>query len=94
MEGSLRALILYLFNKKIIGTCHVPEKKILRMKTKWLKKDQIVTFNKEYKQFINNGILIRVKKKTGKGNDWHISLNPKKLGVIYNGLFEESWGVL
>jgi len=36
----------------------------------------------------NAKIILRVKKKTGKGSNWHISLNPRKLKELY-GIIEE-----
>jgi hypothetical protein len=31
---------------------------------------------------INQGIIMRCKKKTGKGDEWHVSLNPKYVNKL------------
>ena len=79
MNNALRAILISMFNKRIIGGSHTPENKLIVSKTKWLNKKEINQFEKEYKQIINNKIIIRLKKRTKKSSDWHISLNPKKL---------------
>ena len=68
-----------MLSKRIIGGSHTPEGKLIASKTKWLNKKEIKQFEKEYKQIINNKIIIRLKKRTKKSSDWHISLNSKKL---------------
>jgi len=68
-----------MLSKRIIGGSHTPENKLITSKTKWLNKKEIKEFEKEYKQIINNKIIIRLKKRTKKSSDWHISLNSKKL---------------
>lgn len=78
---SIRALLEYLLNKKIF-TRHKPEKKVLNFKTKWLSKEDKKEFEKEYKELINEMIILREKKRTGKGEDWHIRLNPRKLKEV------------
>ncbi|MAH06731.1 hypothetical protein CMI38_00590 [Candidatus Pacearchaeota archaeon] len=45
-------------------------------------------FEKAIKQMINNNWILMGKKKTGKGVDYHISLNPSKASEIRK-LFEE-----
>lgn len=79
MNGALKAVISFMLNKKYIGARHTPEEKLIISKTKWLQKEDYRDFKKECKSLINDQIIIRVKKKTGKGSDWHISLNPRKL---------------
>ncbi|MFH1637671.1 MAG: hypothetical protein ABIB71_04585 [Candidatus Woesearchaeota archaeon] len=32
---------------------------------------------------INNQLILKTKKRTGKGSDWHISLNPRNLKEVY-----------
>ncbi|MBT4824344.1 hypothetical protein HN695_00085 [Candidatus Woesearchaeota archaeon] len=71
---------MYLF--KYIGGRHTPEKKFLRKIIIILDKKQRREFIKEYKQIINDGLIIREFKRTKKGMDWHISLNPRKIKEI------------
>lgn len=84
MNGAIKAVIAYLLNKKYIGGKHTPEQKIINSKTKWLNKKEKRTFNDEYKKAINDNLILKTKKRTGKGSDWHISLNPRKLKIIYD----------
>jgi hypothetical protein len=86
MNNALRAILISLLSKKIIGGCHTPETKFIASKTKWLDKKEIREFEKEYKDIINNQIILRLKKRTKKSSDWHISLNPKRLKEIYGML--------
>ncbi len=83
MEKSTESILLFLLNKHIIGAKHFPEHKFVVSRTKWLDKDERKVFEKEYSELINQGILLRLKKKTGKGTEWHISLNPERLKDIY-----------
>jgi len=86
MNNSLKAILIYLLNKKYIGGRHTPENRLIKSKTKWIDKEEEGRFDKEYKKMINQGIILRQKKKTGKGSDWHISLNPRKLKEVYEML--------
>jgi hypothetical protein len=43
-------------------------------------------FDKAYKEIINQGLILRMKKRTGKGSDWHISINPKKIKEVYESI--------
>jgi hypothetical protein len=82
MNRTLRDVIRTLDSKRIIGHKHIPEDKLLNQKIKWLKREERKQFEKEYKELINRGLIIRLKKRTGKDYDWHISLNPRKLKEI------------
>ena len=75
-----------MLSKKCIGGKHTPEEKLIKSKTKWLESDEKKEFEKEYKQTINNSIILRSKKMTGKGSDWHVSLNPRRLKELYEKL--------
>ncbi|KYK25415.1 hypothetical protein AYK26_06115 [Euryarchaeota archaeon SM23-78] len=75
-----------MLNQRIIGGKHTPENKIIKSKTKWLDKKEKKEFQKEYKELIKQGVMIRVKKRTGKGSDWHISLNSKKVNEVMRWL--------
>jgi len=83
MNPSLKAIISLMLNKKIIGGKHIPEEKMLKSKTKWLQKEEYNEFEKEYRDTINNQLILKIKKRTGKGSDWHVSLNPRKLKELY-----------
>ncbi len=83
MNPSLRAMISLMLNKRIIGRKHTPEEKMIRSKTKWLQREEYNEFQKEYRDAINNQLILKIKKRTGKGSDWHISLNPKRLKELY-----------
>jgi len=79
MNGALKAIITFMLSKKYIGGKHTPEEKLINSKTKWLQKEDLNNFKKEYRNIINGQLILRMKKRTGKGSDWHISLNPRKL---------------
>lgn len=83
MNSALKAIISLMLNKKIIGGKHMPEEKMIGFKTKWLQKEEYKEFEQEYRAAINNQLILKIMKKTGKGSDWHISLNPRKLKEIY-----------
>ena len=82
MNKAIRALLTTLLNKRKIGGSHIAEQLMLSSKTKWLSKDERREFNKEYKELINSQVILRSKKRTGKGYDWHISLNPKSVEQV------------
>ena len=86
MNPVLKSLIFTLLNKRIIGAKHTPEKKLLLSKTKWLIPKDKRLFEKAYKDFIRKDYVLRVKKKTGKSGDWHISVNPRRLKGLYGEL--------
>ena len=83
MEQASKAILIFLLNKRYIGGKHFPEDKLIVSRTKWLDKLQKKTFEEEYRNLLNNQFIIKLKKRTGKGSEWHISLNPRKLGEIY-----------
>ncbi|MBU0459648.1 MAG: hypothetical protein KJ597_06680 [Nanoarchaeota archaeon] len=75
-----------MLSKRYIGGKHTPEDKLIKSKTKWLESGEKREFEKEYKQLVNERILIREKKRTKKGLDWHIYLNPRMLKEMYEKL--------
>ena len=83
MNRALKALLTTMLNKKYIGGRHTPEEKLVNSKTKWLQREELVEFGMEYRQALNEWLIIRLLKRTGKGSDWHVSLNPRKLKEIY-----------
>ena len=86
MNNALKALLYFLLNKHIIGAKHFPEKKLIRSKTKYLKPPEQKEFEKEYKELLKQEFIQRFKKRTGKGSEWHISLNPRTLKEVYKHL--------
>ncbi len=83
MNRALKAMLTTMLHRKYIGGRHTPEEKLVNSKTKWLQKEEIIEFGMEYKQALNEGLVIRMLKRTGKGSDWHVSLNPRRLKEIY-----------
>lgn len=83
MNGALKTLIADMLTKKCIGGKHTPEEKLVTSKTKWLQKDDARAFEKEYREAIKRGLILRTKKKTGRGSGWHISLNPRRLKELH-----------
>ena len=75
MEAATEAILQFLVNKRYIGRRHFPEKKLISSRTKWLSKEERRAFEKEYKKLL-----------TGKGTEWHIALNPRKIREIYEVL--------
>jgi hypothetical protein len=82
VNGALRAIILHMLNKRYIGNKHLPEDLIVKRKIKWLSNKDVSEFESEYKKMINEGFIIKLKKRSGKGSDWHLSLNPRKLDEL------------
>lgn len=78
LSDATKAVLSYLLNKRLFQR-HKPEDKILRFKIRWLSKEERKIFEKEYACLIQEEIILKEKKQTGKGTDWHIRLNPRKL---------------
>jgi len=88
MDLALKELLKTLLSKKCIGGKHLPEDLLLKGILISLTKEGRKGFYRTYKMAINEHWIFRVKKRTGKGSDWHISINPQKLSEIYRGLEE------
>lgn len=84
MNLALKNLFYSMINKRCFGGKHTPEKKIIVSKTRWLSREEARQFDNEYHLAVRDGLIIRMKKRTKKGSDWHISLNPRKIREIYN----------
>lgn len=84
MNASLKAILSTMLNKRIIGGKHTPEDKMIKSKATWVQKEELKDFEEEYRWAINEELILRMKKRTGKGSDWHISLNPRRLKEIYD----------
>jgi len=80
MNKALRSVLSFLVNQKCIGGKHFPEDVLIKSRTRWLQKQEVREFKKEYKKIKH--LLITLKKRTGKGSGWHISINPKCLSKI------------
>ncbi len=79
MNEILKAILLTLLNKKCFGGKHTPEKRLINSKLKWANKEEKKEFERGYRELVNEGIILRSKKMTGKSSDWHVCLNPKRL---------------
>ncbi|MBI4453103.1 hypothetical protein HY636_00500 [Candidatus Woesearchaeota archaeon] len=79
ISGETRNILKVLFNRKSIGNAHFPEdllfKRLKNIHDKQLRK----LVDEEWKKLENEGFIVRMKKKTHKGNDFHVSLNPKRI---------------
>lgn len=82
MHKAIESILLFLWNRHYIGAKHFPEKKLIISRTKWLSKRELKSFERAYKQLLKNDYFIRLKKRTGKGSEYHLSINPKKLKEI------------
>lgn len=73
-----------LIKRRKIGGSHTPLDNITQhlpdIFLKEKRTQRIIKF--ALKDLVNNGLVIVLKKKTGKGSDLHISANPKKLKEI------------
>ena len=78
MNRVLKAILCCLINKSKFGESHTPEDRLIKPKIKYINSSERKEFEKEYQQMIKQGIILRVKKRTGKGTDWHISLDSHK----------------
>ncbi len=79
MHPITESVLIFLLNRKYIGGRHTPESMLIKLKTKYSAKEEIKAFEDEYKQLINDAMIMKTKKRTGKGSSWHISLNPGKV---------------
>lgn len=90
MNKHLKDVLLQLLSKNFIGAKHTYEKKILNQNLRAIGKKERKEFQKEYNKCLNDAWFLRIKKRTGKNSDWHVSLNPRKLEDIYEALEGES----
>jgi len=77
---ALKDVIEFLLIKRYIGNRHFPEDKLITSRIKWLSKPEQKEFENEYKKIAC--YLIKLKKRTGKSSEWHISINPKNIAEI------------
>ncbi len=82
MNKAIESMLKFLLGSKYFGGKHFPESKLITSRTKWLNKKEKREFDKAYKRLVNDLIILREKKRTGKGSDWHVSLNSRKVEEI------------
>jgi len=69
MSRGLRAVMLFLLNRRYIGGRHFPEKNLIKAKVRYLQKGERRDFEKEYSTLVNDLFLLRSKKRTGRSSD-------------------------
>jgi hypothetical protein len=82
MNDGLKDLLSMMLSRRIIGGKHIPERLMIRANTRWHSKQDQREFEKEYQRALNKRLLIRLKKRTWGGSEWHISLNPREIEEI------------
>jgi hypothetical protein len=91
MNDALKNILLNLLHNRIICGRHTPER-IALSRVSILRPYERREFFKDYKSLINQGYIFRQKKRTGKGYEEHISLNPEHIEEIKHwlkGYYEE-----
>ncbi|HLD05111.1 MAG TPA: hypothetical protein VJG90_05320 [Candidatus Nanoarchaeia archaeon] len=89
MDRALKRFLGILFARRYIGGKHIPEKRLLTRVRNLLTKEEWKEFQKGYTEIINEIFILRMKKRTGKGSEWHISLNPRKTEELKEKMEEE-----
>jgi hypothetical protein len=89
MNNGARDLLAFLRKKHYIGNKHCPENWAILAVTRNFSRIQQKEFHDEYKRIINLLYLIRLKKRTGKGSEWHISIHPKRVNDVDEILTED-----
>lgn len=79
ISHEIKNALTILFNKKYIGNAHVPEEFIMKRLKNVHDKKLRRQIADEWKWLENEGYITRMKKRTSKGTDFHVSLNPKKI---------------
>ncbi len=87
MDEVIRAkkfILRELIKRRKIGCSHTPLDNVVQHLPDEFLKDKRTKkiINSALKELVNNGMVIVLKKKTGKGSDLHISVNPRKLKEI------------
>jgi hypothetical protein len=67
-----------MFTKHYIGGRHIPEQQLVVGRIRHLTKEERKQFMREYEEFRETYCIVLMKR-TGKGSDWHISLNPHRM---------------
>jgi hypothetical protein len=89
MNDALKNVLLVLLNHRIIGGKHTPER-IALSNISALRPYERREFFKDYKSLINQGYIFKQKKRTGKGYEEHISLNPSYVDVMNSWVYENN----
>lgn len=87
MDKILRAkkfILRELIKRRKIGNSHIPLDSVTHhLSDEFLKQKRVQKIIKStLKELVNNGMVIVLKKKTGKGSDLHISVNPRKIKEV------------
>jgi len=82
MNEAIKEVLKLLLHKHIIGHKHFPEDLLIKNRIRHLPRYEQREFYEEYFTLVNKGYFWRLKKRTGKGTEWHISLNPEYLHEI------------
>lgn len=85
IDNSKRFILRELIKRKIIGGKHTPLDRVTKnLPDEFLQ--QKSTIKKALKELRNDGWVILPQKRTGKGSDLHISINPRAWKEIGNFL--------
>jgi len=82
MNSQLTKLVEYMKSHKIYGAKHIPEELIINSRTRHLSKSERKEFLDAYHD--HEFLFHKLKKRTGRGSEWHISLNVKELANFQN----------
>ena len=74
----------------IIGSKHAPERLMFRFALKHFGRDVQKTFYADYTVLLNKDYFVKLKKRTGKGTEYHISLNPEMIEELKELIGEEN----
>ena len=82
INDEIKKMLKTLYMRKCIGGAHMPEeillKRVKRIKNKKLRKE----IGKQWKELEYYRYIKRMKKRTKKGMDFHVCLNPKAVFEI------------
>ena len=90
MEGIKEFIIRKLVNNNVWGGKHIPIDFITKSLPEHFRnthKGQRL-IEKTMKELVNDGLIFVIDKRTGKGSNKHISLNPRKVADIKQYLFK------
>jgi hypothetical protein len=82
MNKRLLHLLNYIIRHHVIGAKHAPESLMFRFALKKFNKDIQKEFYRDYELLSSKNYFIRLKKRTGKGSEYHISLNPEMIDKL------------
>ncbi|MBS3121726.1 hypothetical protein J4434_02485 [Candidatus Woesearchaeota archaeon] len=82
INEEVKSIVRTLLTRKRIGGVHTPEAQLFRKFKNIHDKEIRKKIDEDWKQLETFGYLIRMKKRTKKGTDYHVSLNPKRVFEI------------